>query len=491
MDGTQGLTTCYDCVKLTTDIAKDIPRESHINFCRNCERFLHPPSQWIKAQPESRELLALLLKRLRGLNKVRLVDARFIWTEPHSRRLRIKLSVQGEAMSRVIIQQDFEVEYVVVATQCPDCAKSFTVHTWAAVVQIRQKVPHKRTFFYLEQMILRYRAHMDTVNIKESRDGIDFYYSQKNHALKMIDFLATVVPIRYTKSEELISQDTQSGKKSYKFSYSVQLVPVCREDLVFLPSSVAKPLGNISQLAICSRVTNNLQFLDPHTLQIADVSASVYWRNSFASLSDASNLIEFFIEDIEPVGATRGKYALADCIVRRSSNMNESYVIRTHLGGVLRRGDFALGYFLVTTNFNNVQYEAALVKSQMPDVVLVKKFYPRRKKAQNRIWKLKRMAKEHNIEDDPNTSVQDLERVEYEYEQFLQQIEEDPELQQAFDLYKKPNSQSNVSGPKARAARMEVDHNNHQEDNVAETEEGPAIDVDQLLEDLEDMTLDE
>lgn len=67
-----------------------------VNFCRNCDRYLAPPASWTIAQPESRELLAICLKKLKGLNKVRLIDAGFIWTEPHSKRLRVKLTIQKE-----------------------------------------------------------------------------------------------------------------------------------------------------------------------------------------------------------------------------------------------------------------------------------------------------------------------------------------------------------------------------------------------------------
>jgi nonsense-mediated mRNA decay protein 3 len=49
---------------------------------------------------ESKELLALCLKKIKGLNKVKLVDAGFIWTEPHSRRLKIKLTIQKEVNTR-------------------------------------------------------------------------------------------------------------------------------------------------------------------------------------------------------------------------------------------------------------------------------------------------------------------------------------------------------------------------------------------------------
>jgi len=67
-----------------------------VSFCRNCERFLSPPQAWVQAKPESSELLAICLKRLKGLNKVRLKDAHFIWTEPHSKRLRVSLTIQKE-----------------------------------------------------------------------------------------------------------------------------------------------------------------------------------------------------------------------------------------------------------------------------------------------------------------------------------------------------------------------------------------------------------
>lgn len=47
-------------------------------------------------------------------------------------------------------------------------------------------------------------------------------------------------------SEQLISSDTHSGTANYKFTYSVELVPVCKDDLVCLPRAQAKAWGNIS-----------------------------------------------------------------------------------------------------------------------------------------------------------------------------------------------------------------------------------------------------
>ncbi|KAG7757078.1 hypothetical protein KL947_003297 [Ogataea haglerorum] len=478
MDGSTGLVMCYDCIKLNVDITAGIPREANISFCRNCERFLQPPQQWMRAELESRELLAICLRRLKGLNKVRLIDASFIWTEPHSRRIRIKLTVQGEALTNTIVQQSFEVEYVVVAMQCPDCAKSYTANTWRAAVQIRQKVQHKRTFLYLEQLILKHNAHVDTISIKESKDGLDFYYSQRNHAVKMIDFLNSVVPIKSKKSEELISQDIHSSTSQYKFTFSVEIVPICKDDLVVLPKKLAKSMGDMARLVLCSKVSNMVQFIDPVTLQTGDLLAQVFWRTPFAALADVTQMVEFIVLDVEPTGQRNGRWLLADVTVARASDMgsnDQEYYVRSHLGGILHPGDSALGYFLTNSNFNNELFDE-LNTDTIPDVVLVKKHYVRsNKRMKHRNWKLKRMANEHKdlVADeivDSRQARQEAEKAERDYELFLQELEEDQELRKTVNLY--------------RAENKPVE-----EDDMEEEDDAPQIDIDELLDELDEMNL--
>ena len=71
------------------------------------------------------------------LLQVKLVDAGFIWTEPHSRRLKTKLTVQSEVFNGAILQQTFVVEYVVETHMCPDCSRAAAnPNTWTAVVQV-------------------------------------------------------------------------------------------------------------------------------------------------------------------------------------------------------------------------------------------------------------------------------------------------------------------------------------------------------------------
>ena len=79
--------------------------------------------------------------------------------------------------------------------------------------------------------------------------------------------------------------------------------------------------------------------------------------------------------------------------------MNDNtYFVRTHLGKFLHPGDSVMGYMLTGTNFNNNEFDdietSNAYGSTVPDVVLIKKHYPNRRKNHRRNWKLKRIAKD-------------------------------------------------------------------------------------------------
>ncbi|QRV90642.1 60S ribosomal export protein NMD3 [Ceratobasidium sp. AG-Ba] len=520
---------CIACLRNSVDITEGIPKQgkspihiyfSTVNFCRNCERFLSPPATWTIAQPESRELLAICLKKLKGLNKVRLIDAGFIWTEPHSKRIKVKLTIQKEVFTSTILQQIFEVEYVVIYGQCPDCTRLAAKNTWKAMVQVRQKVNHKRTFLYLEQLILKHSAQKDTINVKEAKDGLDFYYTQRSHAIKMVEFLNAVVPIRSKTSEQLLSTDTHSGTSNYKFTYSCEIIPICKDDLVCLPQKQARALSNISPLTVCTRVGNSIHLIDPATLQTTDVTAPVYWRTPFDSLATVSDLVEFTVLDIEPSGKTNGRWVLADAQVApnsgfRSMEVDENgggadgiYHTRTHLGGILQPGDTALGYLLSRANFNSDAFDA-LDASRVPDVVLIKKTYPnRRKKHRTRNWRLRSIAKEANEEGEGaegrgalgRRGGLDQQRVEADYEQFLRDLEEDPELRATINLYKKEEGDVDMAAVKekkpvgkkgAQYAMEGVESTNPEEDGEEEEVDFPEVKLDELVEHFDEMGLEE
>ncbi|EEH20348.1 hypothetical protein PABG_02607 [Paracoccidioides brasiliensis Pb03] len=493
VDGTNAAgALCEDCVKLTVDISQGIQREATLHCCKDCERWLQPPNQWISAAIESRELLALCLRKLRGLGKVRIIDAGFIWTEPHSKRIKVKITVQQEAFQGTIMQQTFEVEYVVASQQCSECAKSYTPNTWRALVQVRQKVPHKRTFLYLEQLILKHSAHKDTINIKEAKDGLDFFFSQRNHAEKLVDFLSSVAPVRVKKSQELISVDVHTSTKSYKITFSVYLIPICKDDLVALPLSLAKSLSNIHPLTLCYRVGTSIGLLDPATLRTADIPSPVYWRTPFKNLADVRELVEFIVMDIEPAGKSVGHFHLAEATVARASDLGSNdttYFTRTHLGGVLRVGDSVMGYLLTGSNFNDSNFEAlersGTYSSTIPDVVLVKKHYPRKKKAK-RNWRLKRLNREEEAAT-ASARKQEKDLLEEDFEMFLRDVEEDAELRSTLALYKAKRVQAEADRMEGieRDAMSVVEEEEDDEDGV------PKISMDELLDDFEDLNVED
>lgn len=148
---------------------------------------------------ESRELMALCLGKVAGIKKksdLKLVDASWVWTEPHSMRLKVRLTVQKAVHRGTILQQAFVVTFVVRNQQCLECQAEFRQGSWKSLVQVRQRVKHKRTFLYLEQLILKHSAHRGCLSVETFRDGMDFYFPDRGKAARFISFLENVVPLK-------------------------------------------------------------------------------------------------------------------------------------------------------------------------------------------------------------------------------------------------------------------------------------------------------
>jgi len=182
--------------------------------------------------------------------------------------------------------------------------------------------------------------------------------------------------------------------------------------------------------------------------------------------------------DIEPLGHQNGRWMLAEATVARASDLgsnNKTYYTRTHLGNVLHPGDSVMGYLLSGTNFNNTQFEeieaSNAYSSMIPDVMLVKKFYARKKKSKARNWHLKRINKD---EGELLPKKADQERMERDYEMFLRDVEEDQDLRSTLALYK------------AQQAKRDADAMSVMETDDGE-DETPHIDMDELIDDLGDL----
>jgi len=482
---------CAQCLKSEISITDGISRQIALPHCRNCGRYNKPP--WTACEPESRELLGMCLKRMRGIGKeVRLVDASFIWTEEHSKRIKVKVTVQKEIAAGSVLQQTMVCEFTIVNQQCEDCQKSFTPHTWNAIVQVRQKVEHRRTLCYLEQLILKHDAHEKVISLKETRDGMDFHFAQRSHAQRFSDFVESFIPAKLKNSKHLVSHDANSNNYHYKYTIQSELCPVCTDDLVVIPKGHSDLLNSAAPIMICHKMSTNVHLIDPLTLRGCDIPAYDFWKRPFYPAATRGQMTEFYVLNVEEIEAPergtkakhhlagRAKMVLANVEVARSADFGQNddrIIVKTHLGAILRPGNRVLGYDLRYLNLAGVDEEA--MEATQADVFLVRKVFTRKKGG--REWDVRRLEVDR---EDGAPNVED----EADMEAMKQELEEDPELRRQVNMYKQPKEgkskpAADAAGAAAASAAAVPVPDDDSEDEADEN--APEVPLAELLEGLE------
>ena len=105
--------------------------------------------------------------------------------------------------------------------------------------QVRQKTKQRKTLFFLEQLLIKYNATKDCVGIKPHHEGLDFFFSTESKGKALVEFLQSMIPVKYQHSKKLISHDVNSNTYNYKYTFSVEVVPVCKDNVVALPRQSA------------------------------------------------------------------------------------------------------------------------------------------------------------------------------------------------------------------------------------------------------------
>ncbi|CAH8436089.1 unnamed protein product [Heterobilharzia americana] len=412
---------CFTCLSSDADIAAHIDRQNTVTFCPKCERYLSPPSNWICAEPESPELLALCIKRIRGLKKgLDVRSARFIWTEPHSRKISIEVTVHGALQTGDRVEQQILIDFAVHSQQCTSCTRSAAKDYWNACVQVRQKVDHKKTLLHLEQIILRSGMHKTCSSIKQVSGGIDFFFSTRSQAAAFVNYLSKRSPCRYQTAQHLKSHDVHSNTYNYKYTFSLEIAPVCKNDVVCLSRAQSHKLGGIGQLCIVTKPiqtifyvislsTFNSLFLLYYSTSVCHVDSKAYFSSPFTSITTQKRLSPFVVLEIEaeeeerrdssqinssrkshttsttsyPVGAKLSKkhspisvWVMRDPsdgadLAQLDSESGDGMIhTRSHLGRILHPGDKVLGLDLRNCNINHPEFEK-LPEDKIPDIILV------------------------------------------------------------------------------------------------------------------------
>ncbi|CAM0512214.1 unnamed protein product [Fasciola hepatica] len=335
----------------------------------------------------------MCIKRIKGLNKgVSVKSAKFIWTEPHSRRLNVEITVHGELPTGDMVAQEILIEFVVHSQQCSDCTRTAAKDYWNACVQVRQRVDHKKTLINLEQTILRAGAHRECSNVKQIADGVDFYFGTRSQAVSFVNFLCKHAPCRYQTSQHLKSHDVHNNTYNYKFTFSVEIAGICKNDIVCLSKAQSQRLGGIGPLCVVTKVAEAIHLIDPVTCQICWVDGSSYFANPFTAIASQKQFSPFVIVEIEedddrteksstgtaPVGAriSQRHRSASVWLMRLNQKLDEDdpqgglVHTRTHLGHIIHVGDTVRGLDFRNCNINHQEFEK-LNESHIPDVILV------------------------------------------------------------------------------------------------------------------------
>ncbi len=281
---------CEICAKKNIDIVSNLPKEFTLTYCKKCDRFNRPP--WVKIERESPEMMSYCLSKLKNFNhKIKIIDSSFIYTEPHSKVIKLKVTVQKE-VDKNLINQSVIIEYKENWILCRDCQKLQTPHIWCAKVQIRQKVPHKKTFMYLEQFILKHKMQEKAMNIQEVSEGVDFYFSIKRDAEVFTDFVSSVVPSKITLSKKYVSLSTTT------FTFLIDIANVAKYDIIKLDNNSSKLLGGFGPLIVCTRLSSKSHFIDLMTFKEIDFDSNTYFRYNFSNYCDSLKMMEFLILDV-------------------------------------------------------------------------------------------------------------------------------------------------------------------------------------------------
>ena len=282
--------TCEACLKKSLNIKTCIPTEFELQYCKGCQRFLRPP--YVKIERDSADMMKLCLSRIKSYDKkVKIIDSNFIYTEPHSKIIKIKISIQKE-VEKNILSQNLIIEFKEKWNLCRDCQKLQTPHTWSSCVQIRQRVPHKKTMLYLEQIILKNKMQKSSLYFEEANDGFDFFFSTRRAGEIFSNWIATVVPSKITYHKKYVSLSTST------FTYLVDVANVAKYDLFILDKDSYKKLGGIGPLLICTRLSSRTIFIDPRTFNHLYLDGNTFFKYKFNPFCNSNQLTEFLVLDV-------------------------------------------------------------------------------------------------------------------------------------------------------------------------------------------------
>ena len=188
---------------------------------------------------------------------------------------------------------------------------------------------------------------------------MDFFFASKNHAQKLVEFLNQTVPHKNKESKQLVSHDTKSNNYNYKYTFFFEMPRICRYDLVILPKKLMKEFGGVNQVGVCYKITSVIHMFDPVNMRKYTLNKHQYFNNEseFTIIPFKGNETKFYITNIERDGQKFDQNTTIANIEARFARIelnrdsdHASFMGITHLGHILKHGDYVLGYDIEALN---------------------------------------------------------------------------------------------------------------------------------------------
>jgi len=277
---------------------------------------------------------------------------------------------------------------------------------------------------------------------------------------KLINQLLTLISVALVKlktSKKLIGTDDKSNISNFKYTNYVEICPLCKDDLLFLPAKLARNLGNIARLVMVKSISNVIHLIDPFSGQTAQMSPESYWRDPIRPIITAarSRMTRFVVLGKEPVliqhnvskrsANRKQKNRLASLTLAREDDLgvnDRQFEELSHVGYLMKSGDICVCYDLTETQLVDDDAERMRSSGKLPEAVIIRKLYGGvatgvSDAAKKRLWRLQRLDVE--IAESMRTARsarQDAEANDIDEEDFMREVEADREMRSQMNLYK-------------------------------------------------------
>ena len=204
----------------------------------------------------------------------------------------------------------------------------------------------------MEQQILKHNIHIECNAIERVNDGLDFQFFEKSQADKFISFLKNILPLDIKTSNSVKGQDLKSMIYDTRFSYSLKIPSISRQDLILLPKFFFNNSGHKMNFGICLKISKKIKLIDPFNGLKFNIESKSYWTHPFESLLKYDRLKRFIIlnkEDIE----IKNDYLISDLEITDEDTFNERIISRTCFGNIFNIGDICLVYDLRSESLIN------------------------------------------------------------------------------------------------------------------------------------------